>query len=331
MSWTARSAIDASMRAAQFHGEGRITVGSVPRPDSPGEIRVDVIACALCGSDLRPWRQGWPLTPGHEIAGRVNQPGHAHHGRRVLVYIPVFCGHCSTCRKGHTQLCETANLVGWQRPGGYADSLSAPEQCLLLIPDDVPDHLAPLLLDTIGTGAHGIRLASQVVSGGAALVIGAGPVGLGALIVLRRMGWGPLTIREPNDYRAEMAMTLGAVRITADDALARPVPLVLECSGKDGGRQLALEAVAPYGAVVQLGESDAWAITETRGVRRKDYFLIRSFYFPVGDFAANVELLRADRDDYARLVDATCSLDGLHDLFTAFAKGERLKPLLCPA
>jgi len=320
------------MRAARFHGEGRITVEAVPQPDpAPGEVRVDVIACALCGSDFRPLRQGWPRTPGHEIAGQVNAPGHAMHGRRVLVYIPVFCGQCGPCRAGHTQLCATATLVGWQRPGGYADSVCVPAHCLLPVPDDVPDHLAPLLLDTIGTSAHGVRLASRVVTAGPALVIGAGPVGLGALIVLRRMGFGPLMVREPNAYRAGMAASFGATPVSMEEALAGAPALVLECSGKDAGRQLALEALAPYGAVVQLGESDAWAITETKAVRRKDYFLIRSFYFPIGEYGANVDLLRADRADYARLVDATADLDGLQDLFAAFARGERLKPLLCPA
>lgn len=320
------------MRAARFHGEGQITIETVPQPvPALGEVRVDVIACALCGSDFRPLRQGWPCTPGHEIAGRVNAPGHALHGQRVLVYISVFCGRCAPCRAGHTQLCDTASLVGWQRPGGYADSVCVPEQCLLPVPDDVSDHLAPLLLDTIGTSAHGVRLARRVVAAGPALVVGAGPVGLGALIVLRRMGFGPLTVREPNAYRAGVAASLGAAPVSVGEALAGSPVLVLECSGKDTGRQLALEAVAPYGAVVQLGESNAWAITETKAVRRKDYFLIRSFYFPVGDYSANVELLRADRADYARLVDATTDLDGLQDLFAAFAKGDRLKPLLCPA
>jgi L-iditol 2-dehydrogenase len=320
------------MKAARFHGGGKITIEEQAAvADADGEVLVDVLACALCGSDLRPLRQGWPTTPGHEIAGRLNQPGHRLHGKRVLVYIPVFCGHCSQCRAGNTQLCETASLVGWQRAGGYAEALRVPERCLLEVPDDIEDCLAPLLLDTVGTSAHGVRLASRVVQPGAALVIGAGPVGLGSLIVLRRMGWGPLSVREPNPYRADMAASLGARLVSAEEAVAAPVTLVLECSGKDGGRQLALEAVSPYGAVVQLGESDTWTIAETKAVRRKDFFFVRSFYFPIGDFRANLELLRADRADYARLVDDTAPLEGLETLFAAFARGERLKPLLCPA
>jgi L-iditol 2-dehydrogenase len=320
------------MRAAQFHGEGRITVEQVAEPvPAEGEVVVRVAACALCGSDLRPLRRGWPLTPGHEIAGRVDQPGHALHGQRVAVYIPVFCGRCEACASGRTHLCRNSReLVGWQRPGGYAEAVAVPERCLLPLPDDVPDHLAPLLLDTIGTTAHGLRLARRVVVDGPALVLGAGPIGLGAILVLRRMGFGPVSVVDPTAYRAGFAASLGAEPVTAEAAAAGRFALVVEATGKDAARQVALEAVGVEGVILQLGESDAWAITETRSIRLKDFFLLRSFYFPIGDFAANVELLRADRADYGRLVDDRAGLDGLEGLFAAFARGERLKPLLVP-
>lgn len=320
------------MKAARFLGNSRIAVENVHLPDpADGEVRVKVAACALCGSDFRPLRQGWPLTPGHEIAGVVDHPGATTHGRRVLVYIPTFCGTCVQCKAGQTNLCAQAELIGWQRPGGYAQALNVPERCLLPIPDDIPDQLAPLLLDTVGTTAHGVRLATRVAEGGPALVIGAGPIGLGALLVLRRMGWAPLAVRELNAHRAEFAASLGAEPVSAEAAANASFSVVIEASGKDAGRQLALEAVAPGGAVVQLGEADVWKLNETRSIRRKDFFLIRSFYFPLSDYAQNIELLRADREDYMRLVDATAELNELEALFGAFARGERLKPLLCPA
>lgn len=318
------------MRAARFLGEGVIAIEEVGASSpGPDEVIVDVAACALCGSDFRPLKQGWPLTPGHEIAGRVRAPGNAAEGQRVLVYIPTFCGHCAQCKAGRTNLCPNSELIGWQRPGGYAEFLAVPQRCLLPIPDDIPDRLAPLLLDTIGTTAHGVRLAERIIAPGAALVIGAGPIGLGSLLVLRGLGWGPLFVREPNPKRAAFAATLGATALSAEEAQTRHFPLVIEASGRDAGRQLALDAVAPEGAAVQLGESDQWSISETRALRRKDFFLIRSFYFPLGEYEANVMLLRENQADYERLVDATVNLDGLETLFAEFARGERLKPLLC--
>jgi L-iditol 2-dehydrogenase len=319
------------MRAARFLGEGRITVAVCDEPVAAAdEVVLRVGACALCGSDLRPYRQGWPMPPGHEIMGVVDSPGHRLHGRRAVVFIPVFCGTCEPCRAGDVHLCDTAGLVGWQRPGGYAEAVAVPERCLLEVPDDIDDVLAPLLLDTIGTAAHGIRQALRVVAPGPALVSGAGPIGLGALLVLRGLGFGPISVIEPGVYRAAAAASLGAEVLTPEALGARRFPLVVEAAGKDAARQLALEAVAPHGAVVQLGESDAWNIRENRAVRRKQYFLIRSFYFPPGDFAANCDLLRAAKDDYRRLVDAEAGLDGLAALFAEFAAGRRLKPLLRP-
>ena len=317
------------MRQAVFLGEGRIRIDEAPASaPAKDEVCLHVAACCLCGSDLRPWRRGWPMPPGHEIAGIVDQPGHARHGQRALVYIPVYCGSCAECLAGWTHLCRNASdLIGWQRPGGYAEYVNVPERCLLRLPDDVPIHAAPLLLDTIGTAAHGIRLARRVVQQGPALVLGAGPIGLGALVVLRRMGFGPVDVIEPAEMRRRFAAELGGRSLDPASATGR-YPLVIEASGKDPARQRALEAVAPLGAVVQLGEADAWRVEETKAIRRKDFFYIRSFYFPIGDFAENLELFRADRALWLRFVDERVGLQGLGALFQAFAAGERIKPAL---
>ena len=299
----------------------------MPEPIT-GEVLLRVVACSLCGSDLRPWRNGWPVTPGHEIVGVVQAPRHALHGKRCLVYIPVWCGKCSECLAGHNHICHhAAELIGWQRPGGYAEYVSVPEQCLLPVPDDIPDHLAPLLLDTIGTAGHGIRLARKIVNSGRVLVLGAGPIGLGGLLVLHHFGFGTVEVFDPNPFRRGFAASLGAVPLEAV-APGATYDLVLECSGKDAGRQTALESVRAYGAVVQLGESDAWQVQETKAIRRKDFYYIRSFYFPISEYPENIDILRQGRVQFERLVDAQVPLGGLSELFQQFAAGDRIKPQL---
>ena len=317
------------MKAARFEGEGRISIVETDRPVAgAGEALLRVVACSLCGSDLRPWRNGWPLTPGHEVFGVVDQPGHAMHGRRCLAYIPVWCGQCPECRAGNPHICRNAReLIGWQRAGGYAQYLTVPEQCLLPVPDDIPDHLAPLLLDTIGTAGHGVRLSRRIVEAGRVLVLGAGPIGLGGLLVLQHFGYGQVEVFDPNLLRRQMAASLGGVALEAVDTSVG-YDLVLECSGKDAGRQTALEAVRALGAVVQLGEADAWHVQETRAIRRKDFYYIRSFYFPISEYADNIEILRKGRARFERLVDAQVPLEGLSALFAQFAAGERVKPQL---
>lgn len=317
------------MKAARFEGEGRITIVQAPVPcPADGEVLLRVVTCSLCGSDLRPWRNGWPLTPGHEIMGVVEHPGHPQHGQRCLAYIPVWCGQCPECGHGHQHLCRHAKaLIGWQRDGGYAQYVAVPSQCLLPVPDDVPDHLAPLLLDTIGTAGHGIRLSRKMVDGGRVLVLGAGPIGLGGLLVLQHFGFHAIDIFDPNPWRRGFAASLGGNPLEAVDATCA-YDLVLECSGKDAGRQAALEAVRPLGAVVQLGESDAWQVQETKPIRRKDFYVIRSFYFPIAEFNDNLDILRQARPRFETLVDAQVPLEGLSTLFAQFAAGQRLKPQL---
>jgi len=101
------------MLQARFLGEQRIEIahGVLPEP-GPGELRVRVLRCALCGSDNRLYRAGAAHVPGHEIVGIVDAAGHARHGQRVLVYIPVHCGRCVSCRRGDTQLCPELGLLG---------------------------------------------------------------------------------------------------------------------------------------------------------------------------------------------------------------------------
>jgi len=143
------------------------------------------------------------------------------------------------------------------------------------------------------------------------------------------LGFPDRYITDPKAHRLHAALALGAQDLDATD-VPRRFLLVLETAGFNAARQRALELTAPGGVCVFLGESDRWEIEETKAIRRKDFFIARSFYFPLREYAANIDLLRADRARYAQLVDAAVPLEGLHDLFAAFAAGDRLKPQCVP-
>lgn len=321
------------MQAAIFHGGERITIGEAPQPEvGPGEVLLEVRRTALCGSDTKLWVRGAQFTPGHEIFGVVRQPGHALDGRRCLVYIPVHCGHCESCRAGDTQMCLNESvLVGWNRPGGYAEALAVPEQCLLPVPDDIEDRLAPLLLDTIGTAAHGLRFVRSIAppeTTRPVLVTGAGPVGLGAIVALQDMGYRDIFVSDPKPERLALAQSFGAA-VHPVGGNARRFKLIVECSGSHAARSLGMEIVLPRGVLILIGESDQpWPVQETKAIRRKDFYMVRTFYFPKGEFPLNVELLRKEKARYARLVDAQFGIEALPEMFARFVAGELVKPLL---
>lgn len=322
------------MRGISFSGQGRI--GLVDRPDpepGKGEVLLRIQRTALCGSDCKLWQRGTELVPGHEIFGTVDQPGHARHGQRCCVFIPVHCGHCASCTRGDTHLCLTDSvLMGWNRDGGYAQAVSVPEQCLLPVPDDIDDDLAPLLLDTIGTAAHGLRTVAPLVppEDSDVLILGAGPVGLGGLIAAQEMGYRRIFVSDLREGRLALAQSLGAALHPVGDRTRR-FHLVIESSGAHAARNQGLEIVWPRGVVLLIGENDApWTIEETKPIRRKDFYMVRSFYFPKADLSANIDMLRKRRDDYRRLVDLRFGLEDFADVFPRFAAGQLVKPLLAP-
>jgi threonine dehydrogenase-like Zn-dependent dehydrogenase len=325
--------VNATMDAAIFHGHERITIERIRIPEvTAGDVLVRVSRTALCGSDFKLWHKGAEFTAGHEIFGVVEQPGHRMHGRRCAVYIAVHCDHCDACRRGDTQMClEVSSLIGWNRPGGYSEYLPVPENCLLPVPDDIEDRLAPLLLDTIGTSAHAVRFVSRVVppgEAGSVLVTGAGPVGLGVILALCDAGYRNIHVSDPNPERRKIALAFGAKEHPVGD-ISQRFALIMECSGAHAARNLGIELVLPRGGLVLVGENAApWTIEEGKVFRRKDFYMIRTFYFPIGDCAANIELLRRYKDEYRVLVDGEFGLPDLPENFARFAQGKLIKPVL---
>jgi threonine dehydrogenase-like Zn-dependent dehydrogenase len=321
------------MQAAVFHGNEWITIDRVRMPDvGKNEVLLRVSRTALCGSDFKLWHKGAEFTAGHEIFGVVEQPGHPMHGKRCAVYIPLHCGHCAACQRGDTQMClEISSLIGWNRPGGYAEYVPVPENCLLPVPDDIEDSLAPLLLDTIGTSGHAVRFSSRIVppdESGPVLVTGAGPVGLGVVLALKSFGYDDIRVSDPNAARLAIARSFGAKPHPVDDASQR-FALIVECSGAHAARNLGIEVVLPRGALVLVGENAApWVIEEGKVFRRKDFYMIRTFYFPICDFIPSIDLLRRYKDEYRVLVDGEFGLSTLPENFARFAKGETIKPVL---
>lgn len=319
-------------RHARFPGDGKVELTRSPMPQAtPGEVILRVRRTALCGSDNRLWRDGAAQIPGHEIFGVVEQRGHPLDGQRACVYIPVFCGRCNSCSRGHTQSCEEQSiLIGWNRDGGFGEYVRVPEQCLLPVPDHIEDRLAPLLLDTIGTSAHAVRTVERWqddISNKRILITGAGPIGMGVLIALQDKRCQQVSVFDPVSQRSDFARSLGAINLPSDDVSR--FDAIFECSGAHAARDDAIARVAPGGVLVLIGESGSpWSIQEGPVFRRKDFAMLRSFYFPVSEHNDNIALLERQKTVYERIADVDITLDTLSAAYSDFVAGKTMKPLL---
>jgi propanol-preferring alcohol dehydrogenase len=162
-----------SMRAMQLSTAGTpsatgplaLTDRPPPRP-LPGEVLIDVSACAVCRTDLQIVEgdlamRARPIVPGHQVVGRIAahgpdvDPDQHPLGQRVgVAWIASTCGECRFCRSGRENLCERATFTGWDRDGGYAEQVTARADFTYPLPDGFDDlAVAPLLCG----GAIGLR------------------------------------------------------------------------------------------------------------------------------------------------------------------------------
>jgi threonine dehydrogenase-like Zn-dependent dehydrogenase len=244
-------------------------VERVPRPEpGPGEARVRIGACGICGTDLHLHHAGFPdgHTPGHEIAGWVDARGEADGGppvgSRVAIEPLRPCGRCPTCRRGAYNVCPAVRLLGIHLPGGFAEHVVVPLERLHPVSEALAAPLAALA-EPMAVAVHGLRRGG-LARGERVLVLGAGAVGLLGLVAARALGARDVWISARHPQQAELARALGATRVLTEAeadpaalaaaAAETQVDLVLETvGGRANTLDAAIAAARPGGRVCVLG------------------------------------------------------------------------------
>lgn len=256
------SRYDAPVRAAVFEGYQSMVVREVPDPEpGPGEARLTVRYCGICGSDLSLFKTGILSGPdrvlGHEIAAVVETPAGDHREGDRVVPLPVRgCGKCAWCRRSQPRYC----LEPLDRYGGYAELVTYPAANLVPIPDALDDRAAALA-EPLGVAVRAARLA-EVGPDDVVYVSGLGSIGLLAAAACLDAG-ARVVGGDPREDRRALALELGcedAFDSTAEDPFWKmfahdPLgPRVsLECSGVSEALQPALNTARHGGVVGILG------------------------------------------------------------------------------
>lgn len=257
------------MRAGVYRGPGEVALAERPLPEAgPGEVRLRISACGLCGTDLHLVHSPKPIIEpgsimGHEMAGVVDELGAGASGfaagEAVVVEPLASCGDCEPCREGRDSICRDLQLYGLRRPGGFADAVVVPVHRLYRVPDGLPLPVAALA-EPFAVAVHGLRLcgADQASPPDRLLILGAGSIGLAVVAVARAWGFGDVAITARYPHQAELAKRLGAHRVIdegpADDLTGYDAELVVETvGGLADTMTTAGIALAPGGTVCVLG------------------------------------------------------------------------------
>jgi alcohol dehydrogenase len=244
------------MKALVFGGPGRRTWDNVDDPgiQDPTDVIVKVDTTTICGTDLHILKGDVPAVTegrilGHEAVGTVVETGAAvtslKRGDHVLVPAITSCGHCSYCRAGMAAHCETVGGIGWifghLIDGVQAEYARVPyaETSVHVVPEGVSDEQVLFLADILPTGYEiGVRNGG-VKPGDTIAVVGAGPVGLAAMMTAAIAGAARIIAVDLEPSRLEHAKRFGATDtvVSGENAAAE----IIEDTG--GGVDVAMEAV----------------------------------------------------------------------------------------
>ncbi|MFD7444660.1 alcohol dehydrogenase catalytic domain-containing protein [Streptomyces sp. NPDC059909] len=203
----------------------------VPTP-GPAHVRIAVDACGICHSDAGLVTAAFPgvrfpLVPGHEIAGRIEELGEGTQsqwqvGDRVAVgWFGGSCLHCTPCRQGDFMMCVNLKVPGWAYDGGFAENVIAPVDALARIPEALEAADAAPLACAGVTVYNGLRR-SSARPGDLVAVLGIGGLGHLGVQYAAAMGFETVAIARGTG-KADFAAKLGAhhyVDSTADTSVA---------------------------------------------------------------------------------------------------------------
>jgi threonine dehydrogenase-like Zn-dependent dehydrogenase len=208
----------------------------LPEPSpGPGEVKIQVKACGVCGSDLLVTRQNeygytsysgytkMNIVPGHEASGMVVEVGVGvktlKPGDAVSIAEGVWCGECHACRTGFPNQCTNLDGMGVTRDGSYAEYVCAHEKVCwkldkvqeLLGKDDDAVYEYGALAQPSSVCYNAIfECGGGFRPGAYAAVFGGGPIGLLGAMLLKAGGAAKVIVFELQEYRAQLAKTLGA-------------------------------------------------------------------------------------------------------------------------
>lgn len=245
------------MKALVYHGPGKKAWEDVADAviQDPTDVVVRVDTTTICGTDLHILHGDVPAVTdgrilGHEAVGTITEVGGAvkgfHVGDRVLVPAITKCGRCEYCQRGMPSHCQTVGGIGWifghLIDGTQAELVRVPyaDTSLYVVPEGVTNEQAIFLADSLPTGYEVGVLAGGVRPGDTVAVVGAGAVGLSAILTTGLWGASKIIAVDSNKFRLEKAHEFGATDTVevGPDTVAEVMALT------DGlGVDVAIEAV----------------------------------------------------------------------------------------
>ena len=266
------------MKALVYGGPGLKALADRPKPEilEAGDAIVKIVKTTICGTDLHILKGDVATCApgrilGHEGVGTIDAVGAAvtmfKPGDRVLISCISSCGKCDYCRRGMYSHCTTGGwILGNQIDGTQAEFVRTPhaDTSLYPIPPGADEDALVMLSDILPTGFECGVLNGKVAPGSTVAIVGAGPIGLAALLTAQLYSPAQIIMIDQDDNRLAVASRFGAthaINNTADDAASKVkaltgglgVDTAIEAVGVSATFQICQEIIAPGGVIANIG------------------------------------------------------------------------------
>ena len=244
-----------TMKALVYHGPSRRAWEDAPRPHvaKATDAVVRVTTTTICGTDLHILKGDVPTVTdgrilGHEGVGIVEEVGagvtRIHKGDKVLISCITSCGTCPFCKKGMYSHCADGGwILGNTIDGTQAEYVRIPhaDTSLYAVPASADEDALVMLSDIFPTGFECGVINGQVKPGDTVAIVGAGPIGLAALLTAQFYSPSEIIMIDPDENRLKVAKSFGATQTVT--AVGEDAVREVQALTRNAGVDVAIEAV----------------------------------------------------------------------------------------
>jgi 2-desacetyl-2-hydroxyethyl bacteriochlorophyllide A dehydrogenase len=312
-----------------------------------GEAIVRIKRIGICGTDLHAYKGNqpffsYPRVLGHELSGYIEEIGEGvtglQAGDQVSIVPYLHCGTCIACRNGNTNCCTDMKVLGVHTDGGMRELISVPVSHLIKTDGLTLDEAA--MLEPLSIGAHAVRR-SGLRAGETVLVIGAGPIGLGVMVLAKQFG-ATVIAMDINDERLAFCRKWAGVDHTVN-ALQQPkeqlaeltngdMPtIVFDATGNARSMTDAFGLVAHSGKLVYVGLVKADITFHDPEFHKRELTLMGSRNATMEDFDTVREALRSGVIDIESYITHRADFEDMIGQFETWLKPESkvIKAIVC--
>ena len=327
----------------------RLASRPIPEP-GPGEVRVRVEACGMCGSDVFLQKGGFgsgvalPVVPGHEAAGVVDAlgagvTGLAEGDQVALYYITTPPGDPWAAR-GRPNISPDVQRMGVDIDGAFAEYVLRPTAALIRPRAPVPPVVLAVLTDAVATPLHGLKRVARLQPGETLVVLGVGGLGSNAVQLGKAMGATVIAVTR-SEAKLRLARELGADEtVAADDgdpvaavkALTggHGADVVIQCVGSAAVDEQAIAMGGPGGRVVLIGASLEHFRARAVDIFWRELAVLGSRGFIPADITDAIDLYLDGTLVVDHLVQAVRPLEAANEALDDLKAGRVFRSVLAP-